>query len=69
MAAAGPFYPCGFEGYFVRTAGTDLVATNLVQTILTTAGTVIEFGGATGVRSLEVYDVGDAAGFPNAIAI
>lgn len=69
MAAAGPFYWCAGEGYFRRTAGTDLVGTNLVQTILTTAGTVTAFGGATGVRSIEVYDVGAAGDFPNAIAI
>jgi len=69
MAAAGPFYSCAFEGYFKRTAGTDLVGTNLVQTIFTSAGTVTAFGGATGVRSLEVYDAGAAADFPNAITI
>lgn len=69
-AAAGPFYSYAFEGYFRRIgAGSDLVGTNLVQTLLTTAGTVTAAGGTNAVRSLEVYDVGSAFDYTSAIQV
>lgn len=67
-SAAGPFYKVNAEGYFVRTAGTDLT-TNLVQTLLSSVGNTTQFGGVTTIRSLDCWDCGAASDFIGHIAI
>lgn len=54
---------------FVRTAGSDLTGIAIAQTLIPTAGNVVQNGSAIGVRTLEVWDIGIATDYPNAIAI
>lgn len=51
------------HGYFIHPSGFGSVTINLVQTVVTTAGTVVENGSANTVRSLIVRDCGAAADF------
>jgi hypothetical protein len=57
-----------YRNIIKRVAGTDLTD-NLVLTLAASAGTVIGVAAADAVRYMEVRDCGDAAKYPNAIAI